>query len=101
MQLNGNTGETPHEISGRLNSRKRWRENKVRKKNPPSRVDAAAALTAYRLLVEPACGAALAAVYSKSPALDAVDGPIVVEVCGGAIMDRKTLASYAQQFGLE
>ena len=26
---------------------------------------------------------------------------VVVEVCGGAIMDRKTLAAYAEQFGLE
>jgi L-serine/L-threonine ammonia-lyase len=55
-----------------------------------------------RLLVEPACGAALAAVYSgECTQLADVQGPVVVEVCGGAIMDRNTLADYAKQFGLD
>ena len=58
----------------------------------------------HRLLVEPACGAALAAVYSGECTQLAEctgDGPIVVEVCGGAIMDRNTLATYAKQFELD
>ena len=56
----------------------------------------------HRLLVEPACGAALAAVYSGCcGALEDVEGPVVVEVCGGAIMDRATLAAYAAQFALD
>ena len=56
----------------------------------------------HRLLVEPACGAALAAVYSGAcERLEGCDGPIVVEVCGGAIVDRKTMAGYAAQFGLD
>jgi len=58
----------------------------------------------HRVLVEPACGAALSAVYGGTcEALRGLtgDGPVVVEVCGGAIIDRKTLAGYAAQFGLE
>lgn len=50
----------------------------------------------HRILVEPACGAALAAVYSKSPALEGFDN-IVVEVCGGAIVDRKMLDGWLAQ----
>ena len=43
-------------------------------------------------LVEPACGAALAAVYSgECEHLEDVEGPVIVEVCGGAIVDRKTM----------
>lgn len=56
----------------------------------------------HRLLVEPACGAALAAVYSGECAqLAGCEGPVVVEVCGGAIVDRNILAAYAEQFGLD
>ena len=61
----------------------------------------------HRVLVEPACGAALSAVYGgpngRCEALDGLegDGPVVVEVCGGAIVDRGTLAAYAEQFGIE
>lgn len=75
------------------------------------RVEDAAAIDAcmrladdHRVLVEPACGAALSAVYGGTcEALRGLtgDGPVVVEVCGGAIIDRKTLAGYAAQFGLE
>lgn len=36
----------------------------------------------HRVVVEPACGAALAAVYGRVPALDAFDSVLVV-VCGG------------------
>lgn len=56
----------------------------------------------HRLLVEPACGAALAAVYSgECEHLEDVEGPVIVEVCGGAIVDRKTMEGYARQFGLD
>ena len=53
----------------------------------------------HRVLVEPACGAALSAVYGgpngTCEALDGLsgDGPVVVEVCGGAIVDLGTLAA--------
>jgi L-serine/L-threonine ammonia-lyase len=36
----------------------------------------------HRVVVEPACGAALAAVYERLPALDAFSSVLVV-VCGG------------------
>jgi len=60
----------------------------------------------HRVLVEPACGAALAAVYggqseTKTWLKSLADGPIVVEVCGGAIVDRGVLEAYAKQFGIE
>ena len=48
----------------------------------------------HRLLVEPACGAALAACYfPELRLLEGLegDGPIVVIVCGGAVVDRKSL----------
>jgi L-serine/L-threonine ammonia-lyase len=41
----------------------------------------------HRILVEPACGAALAAVYSdrlRQGTLQGIDGPVVIEVCGGS-----------------
>ena len=61
--------------------------------------DAAAAracvqfLEDHRVLVEPACGAGLAAVYEKSQALDGCNS-VVVEVCGGALVDRETLQEW-------
>lgn len=41
----------------------------------------------HRILVEPACGAALAAVYSnrlRKQTLEGIYGPLVIEVCGGS-----------------
>ena len=58
----------------------------------------------HRVLVEPACGAALAAVCGGQAAKwleKCADGPVVVEVCGGAIVDRGILQAYAKQFGIE
>lgn len=58
----------------------------------------------HRVLVEPACGAALAAVYgggAKTWLAGCADGPVVVEVCGGAIVDRGILEAYAKQFEIE
>ena len=58
----------------------------------------------HRVLVEPACGAALAAVYggdAKMWLARCADGPVVVEVCGGAIVDRGILEAYAKHFGIE
>jgi len=58
----------------------------------------------HRVLVEPACGAALAAIYvhrgEARAAMLAADGPVVVEVCGGAIVDRGILEQYAKQFDI-
>ena len=46
--------------------------------------------------------APLAAVYSgECEHLEDVEGPVIVEVCGGAIVDRKTMEGYARQFGLD
>jgi L-serine/L-threonine ammonia-lyase len=53
----------------------------------------------HRVLVEPACGAALAAVTERSEALADCD-LVVVEVCGGAIVDLALLNAWAQQVGV-
>ena len=48
----------------------------------------------HRILVEPACGAALAAVYSerlRKETLEGVEGPVVVEVCGGSGVNLELL----------
>lgn len=47
----------------------------------------------HRLLVEPACGAALAAVYDRAMPLEDLE-PIVVIVCGGAGVTRELLAQW-------
>lgn len=52
-----------------------------------------------RMLVEPACGAALAAVYQNLPVLAPFARPLVV-VCGGIGVDRAALAGWQQRFGL-
>jgi len=56
----------------------------------------------HRALVEPACGAALAAAYCRAPPLveaaEAAPGrPVVVEVCGGAAVDRAALEGWLEQ----
>ena len=53
-----------------------------------------------RLLVEPACGAALAAVYDAAPAL-AHAASVVVVVCGGAVVDAASLRRAALKLGLQ
>lgn len=63
-------------------------------------VAAAKALAdAFQVIVEPACGAALSAVFEDSPAL-ASAGTILVIVCGGAGVDGAAFAKYLAQFGL-
>jgi len=47
----------------------------------------------HRVLVEPACGAGLAAVYERSPLLDGCN-TVVVEVCGGALVENKNLREW-------
>lgn len=47
----------------------------------------------HRVLVEPACGAGLAAVYEQSPALDGCN-TVLVEVCGGALADTQGLQQW-------
>jgi len=51
---------------------------------------------AHRVLVEPACGAALAAVYDCAAPLTGLS-PIVVIVCGGAGVNRKLLEDWEQK----
>lgn len=50
----------------------------------------------HRLLVEPACGAALAAVYGNAPAL-APFSKVLVIVCGGATATADNLQQWTQQ----
>ena len=51
----------------------------------------------HRFLVEPACGAALAAVYGKAVE-PAASGPVVVIVCGGAVVTRRKLEALASGY---
>ena len=55
-----------------------------------------------RLLVEPACGAALAALYSDRLRKDVLeglgDGPIVVEVCGGSGVNTDLLSLWKKEY---
>lgn len=53
----------------------------------------------HRVLVEPACGAAIAAVLERCPAL-AGCGTVIVEVCGGANVSLRALAAWARELGL-
>jgi len=50
----------------------------------------------HRLLVEPACGAALAAIYGNAPALAAYKQVLVI-VCGGATATADNLRQWTQQ----
>lgn len=52
-----------------------------------------------RVLVEPACGAALAVVYQHSPQLQRFSRPLVI-VCGGIGIDLATLATLQARFSL-
>mmetsp|Transcript_6270 Transcript_6270/g.8157 ORF Transcript_6270/g.8157 Transcript_6270/m.8157 type:complete len:391 (-) Transcript_6270:190-1362(-) len=61
----------------------------------------------HRLLVEPACGAALAVAYSEELRTKYLtndgghsDGPIVIQVCGGSGVNVDLLAQWKQEFGL-
>ena len=54
----------------------------------------------HRVLVEPACGAALAAGYQAASELDGLD-PLVFIVCGGAAVTRAMLADWARDFDLD
>jgi len=50
----------------------------------------------HRVVVEPACGAALAAVYGRAMPLEGRE-PIVIIVCGGAGVNRELLEKWDQQ----
>lgn len=52
----------------------------------------------HRMLVEPACGAALSAVYDRAPALAAASSVVVV-VCGGAGITFGELHGYLDRLG--
>lgn len=52
----------------------------------------------HRVLVEPACGAALSVVYDRNPALTtALDGPVLVIVCGGAGVSAALLRGWDER----
>ena len=53
----------------------------------------------HRILVEPACGASLAAVYFGTGELAPGDSPIVVIVCGGNMATPELLRQWAKQTG--
>ena len=59
----------------------------------------ASLLDDHRVLVEPACGAALALLYSERQraALAAFD-PLVVVVCGGSGVDWEIMAQWRADF---
>jgi L-serine/L-threonine ammonia-lyase len=52
----------------------------------------------HRILVEPACGASLAAVYDRCLFLRG-RGPVLVEVCGGAGVSLELLTQWDRQVG--
>jgi L-serine/L-threonine ammonia-lyase len=56
----------------------------------------------HRILVEPACGAALAVMYSERlRALvlpDIAKGPIVIEVCGGSGVNVELMTQWKKDF---
>lgn len=56
----------------------------------------------HRILVEPACGAALSVAYSERlrSHLTDVEGPIVLEVCGGSGVNIDLLHEWKQQLNL-
>ena len=54
----------------------------------------------HRMLVEPACGASLAAIYSgllKERLTSLPAGPVVVVVCGGNIVTTDLIVQWKQQ----
>ena len=58
----------------------------------------------HRILVEPACGSGLASIYSdrlREQTLQGVEGPIVVEVCGGSGVSLELLAMWKKDLGIE
>ena len=50
-----------------------------------------------RMMVEPACGAALAVAYQDSPVLTGFDKPLII-VCGGIGVDLAKLTDWQRQF---
>ena len=52
----------------------------------------------HRVLVEPACGAALSVVYDGVEGLEGVESVLVV-VCGGAGVTRKLLLEWTSREG--
>ncbi len=52
----------------------------------------------HRVLVEPACGAGLSAIYERAPALRG-RGPVLVIVCGGAGVSLEVLRAWAGRVG--
>ena len=58
----------------------------------------------HRVLVEPACGAALAWAHEGSGVLGELPsetGDVVIEVCGGGVVDIGTLLNLASRLGID
>jgi len=58
----------------------------------------------HRILVEPACGAGLAVAYSqrlRDQVLKDVNGPIILEVCGGSGVSMDLLYQWKKQFCID
>lgn len=51
----------------------------------------------HRVLVEPACGAGLSVIYDRNPALQAIAGPVLVIVCGGAGVSMALLRAWDER----
>jgi L-serine/L-threonine ammonia-lyase len=51
----------------------------------------------HRILVEPACGAALSIAYEQSPVLEDYDSVLII-VCGGAVATVEQLLAWRNQF---
>ncbi len=51
----------------------------------------------HRVLVEPACGAALAPVYAGAAPVRSAAGPVLIVVCGGAGVTREQLAKWERE----
>lgn len=73
-----------------------------------SDADAVAACISFakecRHVVEPACGASLATVYNPGHAADIFDDDVrsvVIQVCGGAVVDIAALVTWAAELGVD
>ena len=58
-------------------------------------------LNDHRVLVEPACGAGLHALYAASDALPSGNGTLVVQVCGGAGVTLTGIQKWCDRFGVD
>jgi L-serine/L-threonine ammonia-lyase len=57
-------------------------------------------LADHRIVVEPACGAALAAVYDNDPALAEFETPLVI-ICGGVTATVEQLQQWMSDLSVQ